>query len=256
MMRVVPIVAAEVRVAVGRLHFENAVADFQHGNVERAAAQVIDGDLLVLLLVEAVGERRRGRFVDDAQHFEAGDFARVLGRVALRVVEISRHGDDRLRDLFAELRFRVGLELRENHRGNFRRRKCLRLAVHFHLHVRVAIGGLHDLVGNAFLFLVHLIELAAHEALDGKNVFCGLVTAWRLAAWPTSRSPFFVKATTEGVVRAPSVFSKTTGSPPSITAMQELVVPKSMPKTLAIIEKSFLIPSSPTNGARRGETAC
>jgi hypothetical protein len=43
-----------------------------------------------------------------------------------------------------------------------------------------------------------------------------------------------VKATIEGVVRAPSLFSKTTGSPPSITDMQELVVPKSMPKTFAI----------------------
>ena len=30
--------------------------------------------------------------------------------------------------------------------------------------------------------------------------------------------------------------------------MQELVVPKSIPKTLAIIENSFLIPSSPTDG--------
>src|SRR5207248_11165942 len=67
-----------------------------------------------------------------------------------------------------------------------------------------------------------------------KIVFCGLVTAWRFAAWPTSRSPLFVNATTEGVVRAPSLFSNTTGSPPSITAMQELVVPKSIPKTFAI----------------------
>ena len=37
-----------------------------------------------------------------------------------------------------------------------------------------------------------------------KRVFSGLVTAWRLAAWPTSRSPESVKATIEGVVRAPS----------------------------------------------------
>jgi hypothetical protein len=43
-----------------------------------------------------------------------------------------------------------------------------------------------------------------------------------------------VKATTEGVVRRPSEFSKTTGSPPSMTAMQELVVPRSMPSTFAI----------------------
>ena len=61
-----------------------------------------------------------------------------------------------------------------------------------------------------------------------------LVTAWRLAASPTMRSPVLVKATTEGVMRLPSEFSKTTGSPPSMTAMQELVVPKSMPSTFAI----------------------
>src|SRR5581483_528342 len=60
------------------------------------------------------------------------------------------------------------------------------------------------------------------------------VTAWRLAASPTTRSPLFVKATTEGVVRLPSEFSRTSGSPASMTAMQELVVPKSMPNTLAI----------------------
>src|SRR5208282_4137877 len=61
-----------------------------------------------------------------------------------------------------------------------------------------------------------------------------LVTAWRLAASPTKRSPVLVKATTDGVVRFPSEFSNTTGSPPSMTAMQELVVPKSIPITLAI----------------------
>src|SRR5580698_3868732 len=61
-----------------------------------------------------------------------------------------------------------------------------------------------------------------------------LVTACRLAESPTRRSPVLVNATTEGVVRLPSEFSRTSGSPPSMTAMQELVVPKSMPITFAI----------------------
>src|SRR5438093_8260413 len=65
-------------------------------------------------------------------------------------------------------------------------------------------------------------------------VLRGFVTAWRFAASPTRRSPDFENATTEGVVRFPSEFSKTAGSPPSITAMHELVVPKSMPRTFAI----------------------
>ena len=60
-------------------------------------------------------------------------------------------------------------------------------------------------------------------------VLVGLVTAWRLAGAPTRRVPSFWKATTDGVVRAPSRFVMTVGSPPSITATTELVVPRSMP---------------------------
>ncbi len=67
-----------------------------------------------------------------------------------------------------------------------------------------------------------------------KTVFSGLVTACRLATWPTSRSPFFVNATTEGVSRPPSGFVMTTGSPPSMTATTELVVPRSIPIILLI----------------------
>ncbi len=70
------------------------------------------------------------------------------------------------------------------------------------------------------------------KRLIEKTVFCGLVTAWRLATVPTSRSPEAVNATTDGVVRPPSAFSMTVGSPPSSTAMHELVVPRSMPIVL------------------------
>src|SRR5579872_4642403 len=68
-----------------------------------------------------------------------------------------------------------------------------------------------------------------------KTVFWGLVTAWRLAIVPTSRSPDAVNATTDGVVLPPSAFSMTVGSPPSSTAMHELVVPRSIPIVLAIV---------------------
>ena len=66
----------------------------------------------------------------------------------------------------------------------------------------------------------------------------GLVMAWRLATWPTIRSPSLENATTEGVVRLPSALGMTTASPPSMTATQEFVVPKSIPMILDII--SFL----------------
>ena len=73
------------------------------------------------------------------------------------------------------------------------------------------------------------------KRLIEKMVFSGLVIACRLATCPTSLSPDLLIATTEGVKRAPSAFGMTVGSPPSITAMTEFVVPRSMPNTCAIV---------------------
>jgi hypothetical protein len=57
-----------VRVAVRGLHFDDALADFEDGDVEGAAAEVEDRDGLLLLLVEPVGQGGRRRLVDDAHH--------------------------------------------------------------------------------------------------------------------------------------------------------------------------------------------
>src|ERR1700684_4358212 len=77
----------------------------------------------------------------------------------------------------------------------------------------------------------------------------GLVTAWRFASCPTSRSPVLVNATTEGVVRDPSELAMTVGLCPSITATTELVVPRSIPTTLAMkLCVSLSEPRGPAGG--------
>ena len=163
--RLVEVVAAEVVVARGGLDLEDAVADLEHGHVEGAAAEVEDEDRLVGLLVEAVGQRRGGRLVDDALDVEAGDLAGVLGRLALVVVEVRRDGDDRAVDRVAEIGLGVGLELLQDHRADLRRAVLLAAGVH----ARVAVGAADDLVRDDRLLLAHLGLLAAHEALDRED---------------------------------------------------------------------------------------
>ncbi len=68
-----------------------------------------------------------------------------------------------------------------------------------------------------------------------KTVFFGLVTCWCFAGCPTSRSPLSVNPTTEGVVRLPDELIRTLGCPPSMTATQELVVPRSIPMILDMV---------------------
>src|SRR5712692_8330060 len=76
-------------------------------------------------------------------------------------------------------------------------------------------------------------------------VFSGLSTVWRLASWPTRRSPVLVNATTEGVKRLPSLLMITVGFPPSITATTEFVVPRSMPTAFAIPHLTSLVSGLP-----------
>src|SRR6201997_244034 len=75
--------------------------------------------------------------------------------------------------------------------------------------------------------------------LTAKKVRSGLVTACRVAGWPTNLSPSSVKATIDGVVRMPSAFSITFEFLPSITATHELVVPRSIPMTFPMVLISF-----------------
>ena len=168
----VEVLAAEEGVAVRRLHLEHAVADLEDRDVEGAAAEVVDRDRAGLLLVEAVGERRRRRLVDDAQHLEAGDLAGVLGGLALGVVEIGRDRDDGLRHRLAEIGLGGLLHLLQDEGGDLRGRIVLAVR----LDPGVAVRALDDLVGDeAHVLLGHgVVEGAADQALDGEEGALGV----------------------------------------------------------------------------------
>ena len=139
----VEIVAAQPVVARRGQHFDHFVVDVQNGHVEGAAAQIVHHDALGTALVHAVGQRRGGRLIDDAQHVQSGDAARVLGGLPLTVAEIGGHGDDRVRDGLAQIGLRVLLELLQDHGGNF--------------------------LGRIFLAVDVYPVIRTHLPLDGKN---------------------------------------------------------------------------------------
>jgi hypothetical protein len=119
----VQVIAAQAGVAVGGQDLKDAAVEFENGKIEGAAAQVINGDFGFLpQFVQTVGQRGGGRLVDDALDGEAGQFAGLFGGVALGVVEIGGHGDDRARDRLAQGGFGVALELFQDFGGDFLRR--------------------------------------------------------------------------------------------------------------------------------------
>src|ERR1700683_2521316 len=162
----VEIIAAEVGVAVGGADFEDPVTELEYGNVEGAAAEVVNHDLFFGLFIEAISEGGGGGLVDDAFDLKAGNFAGVFGGLALSIVEVGRHGDNGFSNGAAEEFFGIGLELGENHGRDFFRRVVF--VAHFDLHAGVRF---HDFVWQELEVALHfrVVETAANEALDAKN---------------------------------------------------------------------------------------
>ncbi len=154
-------------VAAGRLDLDHTVADFEDRHVKGAAAEVEDEDRLAVFLIQSVSQRRCRRFVDDPQHVQSGDLTGIFGRLALRVVEVRRDGDHRLRDRLTEVRFRVFLEFAEDHRADFLRRVAL--AGRRNLDPGVAGRARVDLVGQTLGFVGDFRRRLAHQPLDRKD---------------------------------------------------------------------------------------
>ena len=164
----VKVVAAKVGVAVRRLHLKDAVAKLQDRDVERSATKVVDGDLLFLLLVETVGERRCSWLINDALDVKARNAAGIFRCLSLRVVKVGRHRNHGFGDLLAEERLCISLELLQNHRLDLLWR--IGSAINLDLHA-VAAGILLYNVGNETFRLqrLNVIKTSTHEALDAKD---------------------------------------------------------------------------------------
>ena len=225
----IDVVTAQVRVTVGGLHLDDAFADLQDGNIESTAAEVVDGDGLIGLLVQTVSQRRGGGLVDQPLHLEAGDAAGVLGGLTLRVVEVRRNRDDGLFHRLAEVVLRRLLELLQHHGADFRRRVLLP----FEGDANIAVVRLGHLVGNHLHLFVDLREPAAHEALDRKYGVFGVGHGLALGHLPHQALPAGGKGHHGRRGAAPlGVWEWTLGSVPSMTETTLLVVPRSIPMIL------------------------
>ncbi|EPY27152.1 NAD-specific glutamate dehydrogenase domain protein [Strigomonas culicis] len=177
---VIEVLAAEVGITRGGFDLEDAAVDREQRHIERTAAEIEDEHvlLLVVTLVQTVGDGGRGGLVDDAEHLKTRDRAGVLGGLALGVVEVGGDGHDGLLDLLAEVGLRDLLHLEQHHGADLLGREGLVLAVELHLHDgQVALGD--DLEGPVLHVALHLgvLELAADQALGVEDGVVGV--QWR-----------------------------------------------------------------------------
>ena len=98
----VEVVAAQVGIAVGAQYLKGGIVYSEYGYVEGAATQIVYGNLFVLLLLQPVGQAAAvGSLMMRSTSRPAMRPASFVA--TLRVVEISRYGNNRLVHRFAEV---------------------------------------------------------------------------------------------------------------------------------------------------------
>src|SRR5579884_3100859 len=121
--KIVNVITAQMGIAAGGKHLEDAAFQLEDRNVKCSAAQIVNRDDAFLPLVEPVGQSRSGGFIHQPEYVQAGDPAGVFGCLPLSVVEIRRDRNDRFGDRNAEASLCIPPEPAQDVRGNFRRGK-------------------------------------------------------------------------------------------------------------------------------------
>ena len=160
----VEIFATQIGIAGSRQDFKHAVVHFQNRNIKRAAAEIVNGDLLGFRLPETVCQRRRSGLVDNPFDVQARNPARILGRLSLGVIKVGGHGDNRICHGFSEKIFGRGLQTLQDNPGKFRRAVDATLDAH----ARIAVLRIDNLKGRGFSHSLPLggIKLATNQTLN------------------------------------------------------------------------------------------
>ncbi len=163
-----------MRVAVRREHLIDIALvgrnQFQDRDIERAAAEIVDGDFAALLLVQAVGEGCGCWFIHEAQHFEPGDSSRIFRSLALSVIEIRGDSDYRAIDGFVEEIFGPGFQFAQDECRNLGWREDFVAEPHAN-HVGAARL---DAEGKNLQLVFDVFGRTPHETLHRINCALGL----------------------------------------------------------------------------------
>ena len=111
---VIKVVTAEKSITIGGLNFKNTITQFENGDVKSAASKVVNGDGFVFALIQSIGQSGGSGFVDDSLDIESGDFTGLFSSLALRVVKVSRNGNDSIGNGSSQIGLGIGLGFLKN----------------------------------------------------------------------------------------------------------------------------------------------
>ena len=161
----VEVIAAQRGIPAGRQHFKHPAAQAQDRDIKGTAAEIVNRNHPFLTGVEAVGNRRRRRFVQQAQHVQACQTRGVFGALTLCIVKIGRNGDDYAVQIAAKRRRRARRQRFKDVGGNANR---VQQTGRGRNHRQAVFTGL-QLIRQMRIAGLNIGQRAAHHALYGAD---------------------------------------------------------------------------------------
>ena len=160
---VVEIVSPQRRIAAGGHHLEHSLGQLQDGNIERSSPQVIHRINAFRGIIQAVGDGSSRRLVEQAENIQAGQAGGILGCLALRIIEVGRHGNDCTDQIATQRRLGTRLERFQDFGRGFDR------TLDAGMGLQLDHAGRFDEVVRHRFDVSDVLGAPPHEALDGHD---------------------------------------------------------------------------------------
>src|SRR3989344_7664352 len=98
----VKIIPSQMRVSARRADFYCVVSYLQNRNIECPSAKVVNHYFFIFLFIQAVGERRGRRLIQNPFYLKTCNLSGGFCRLPLRIVKIRGNWDDRLLFFFSD----------------------------------------------------------------------------------------------------------------------------------------------------------
>mmetsp|Transcript_7571 Transcript_7571/g.15800 ORF Transcript_7571/g.15800 Transcript_7571/m.15800 type:complete len:304 (+) Transcript_7571:60-971(+) len=136
---IVEIFSPQMGITGRGLDFKNAIFDGQERYVKGTSPQIKNQNILfahALVLIQSVGNGRRGGFIDDAHHIQTSNRSRIFGGGSLTIIKVGRDGNHGVFDWFAQIGFGNFLHFGQDHGRDFFSLELFGFSLVLHFHER------------------------------------------------------------------------------------------------------------------------
>ena len=152
-----------MRITIGGFYFKYPITQFKYGNIKCTTTKVKYCDLMILAsFIQTISQCCGCRLIHDTANIQTCNFTGFFGSLALRIIKISRNGNNRFCYFLAQVIFSGFLHFLKDHGRDF----LWRIQSAIYVNTNGIIVTFYYFIAPVADFFCHFIIPAAHKTLN------------------------------------------------------------------------------------------